>query len=184
MLTNNVWDAIRGSDGMECAFDQFDEDVIYSSSQYGGLKKSFNGGLNWSNIKPVTYDGAWVTPYKIHPENNNLIVIGYDEIYRSITAGSTWDSISYNVSNGQPVRTIALAPSNQNYIYAATYTRLKVTTDGGATWTAINFGLPVQQANITDVVVASNNPDRLWVTFSGYNSNEKVYESNDRGLIG
>ena len=181
MLTNNVWDAIRGSDGMECAFDQFDEDVIYSSSQYGGLKKSFNGGLNWTNIKPVTYDGAWVTPYKIHPENNNLIVIGYDEIYRSITAGTTWDSVSYNVSNGQPVRTIALAPSNQNYIYAATYTRLKVTTDGGATWTAINFGLPVQQANITDVVVANNNPDRLWVTFSGYNSNEKVYESNDRG---
>ena len=41
--------------------------------------------------------------------------------------------------------------------------------------------MPVQQANITDVVVANNNPDRLWVTFSGYNSNEKVYESNDRG---
>ncbi len=31
------------------------------------------------------------------------------------------------------------------------------------------------------MVVANNNPDRLWVTFSGYNSNEKVYESNDRG---
>ena len=44
MLTNNTWDAIRGADGMECAIDDYDEDVIYSSSQYGGIRKSFNGG--------------------------------------------------------------------------------------------------------------------------------------------
>ena len=120
MLTNNTWDAIRGADGMECAIDDYDEDVIYSSSQYGGIRKSFNGGNNWTNIKPVNYSGGWVTPYKIHPNNPDLIVAGYDEIYRSLTAGASWDSVSYNVSGGQSVKTIALAPSNQNYIYAAT----------------------------------------------------------------
>ena len=26
MLTNSVWDAIRGADGMECAIDDYDED--------------------------------------------------------------------------------------------------------------------------------------------------------------
>ena len=33
--------------------------------------------------------------------------------------GAVWDSISYNVSGGQAIRSIALAPSDENYIYAS-----------------------------------------------------------------
>lgn len=179
MLTNSTWDAIMGGDGMECAIDPYDEDVIYASFQYGGLRKSFNGGNDWVNIKPVNYEGGWVTPYKIHPNNNSLIVAGFDEVYRSVSAASTWDSISYNVSGGKAIKTIALAPSNQNYIYAATYSTLKVTTDAGLTWTSIKPGLP--NINITDVAVSNTNPDHLWVTFSEYSPNHKVYESTNRG---
>ena len=58
---------------------------------------------------------------------NNLIVVGYDEVYRSTTAGAIWDSVSFNVSNGAAIRSIALAPSNEDYIYAATYSKIKVT---------------------------------------------------------
>ena len=179
MLTNSTWDAIRGADGMECAIDDYDQDILYSTSQYGGLKKSFNGGNNWSNIKPVNYEGGWVTPYKIHPNNNNLLIVGYDEIYRSFTAGDMWDSISYNVSGGKSVKAIALAASDQNYIYASTYTTIKVTTDGGVSWESIKYGLP--NINITDIAVSSSNPDHIWVTFSEYSAAHKVYESTDRG---
>ena len=179
MLTNGVWDAVRGSDGMECAIDPYDEDLLYSSSQYGGLRKSFNGGNNWDNIKPVSYDGAWVTPYKIHPNNNNMIVAGYDEVYLSLTSGAVWDSISYNVSGGQSVRTIALAPSNEDYIYAATYSRLMKTTNSGQSWTSIKPGLP--NYNISDVTVSDKDPNRLWVTMSEYNASNKVFESGDGG---
>ena len=52
----------------------YDEDILYSTSQYGGLKKSYDGGISWDNIKPVTYEGGWVTPYKIHPQNNNMMM--------------------------------------------------------------------------------------------------------------
>lgn len=179
MLTNGVWDAVRGADGMECAIDPYDEDLLYSSSQYGGLRKSFNGGNNWDNIKPVSYDGAWVTPYKIHPNNNNMIVAGYDEVYLSLTSGAVWDSISYNVSGGQSVRTIALAPSNEDYIYAATYSRLMKTTNSGQSWTSIKPGLP--NYNISDVAVSDNDPNRLWVTMSEYNASNKVFESTNGG---
>ena len=179
MLTNGVWDAVRGSDGMECAIDPYDEDLLYSSSQYGGLRKSFNGGNNWDNIKPVSYDGAWVTPYKIHPNNNNMIVAGYDEVYLSLTSGAVWDSISYNVSGGQSVRTIALAPSNEDYIYAATYSRLMKTTNMGQSWTSIKPGLP--NYNISDVTVSDKDPNKLWVTMSEYNASNKVFESSNGG---
>ena len=179
MLTNTTWDAIRGADGMECAIDHYDDEIIYSESQYGGLKKSYTGGNNWDNIKPVSYQGAWNTPYEMHSINSNLIVVGYDEVYRSTTGGASWDSISYNVSGGQAIQTIALAPSDEDYIYAASYSKIKVTKDAGLSWTYIKPGLP--NYSITDVTVATNNPDRAWVTFSDYNNIHKVYETNDAG---
>ena len=179
MLTNTTWDAIMGGDGMECAIDHYDEDIIYAEFQYGGLRKSYNGGNDWENIKPVSYEGGWNTPYEMHSINNELIVIGYEEVYRSTTSGSSWDSISYNVSNGSAIKTIALAASNEDYIYAASYNKIKVTKDAGATWENIKPGLP--NYNITDVAVANNNPDKAWVTFSEYENTEKVYETTDAG---
>ena len=92
---------------------------------------------------------------------------------------NSWDSISYNVSGGQSVKFIGLASSNQDYIYAGTYSRLKVTTNGGSSWENIKPGLP--NFNMTDIAVSSTNPDHIWVTFSEYNSAHKVYESLDRG---
>ena len=179
MTTNGVWDAIRGSDGMECAIDKYDHEIIYSTSQYGGLRKSYNGGGNWDNIKPVGYSGAWVTPWKIHPINNNIIVAGYDEIYRSQIGGGQWDSISYNVSNGASVRVIALAASNEDYIYSASYNKIKRTKDAGGIWTDIKTGLP--NFNFSDITVAADNEDHLFVTYSEYQANHKVYESFDGG---
>ena len=143
---------------MECAIDHYDDDIIYAEYQYGGLRKTYNGGNNWSNIKPVSYEGGWNTPYKMHPINNNLIVIGYDEVYRSQTAGATWDSISYNVSSGQAIRSIALAPSDENYVYAASYSKIKVTKDAGASWTYIKPGLA--NYNITDIAVSNSDADQ------------------------
>ena len=178
MLTNSTWDAIRGSDGMECAIDHYDDEIIYSESQYGGLKKTYDGGNTWDNIKPVSYDGGWNTPYAMHETNNNLLVIGYNEVYRSTTGGASWDSISYNAVGGT-IRSIALAPSNENYIYAASYGKIVVTKDAGASWSNIKPGLPYY--NITDITVATSNPDRAWVTFSDYNNTDKVYETNDAG---
>ena len=179
MLTNNTWDAIMGGDGMECAFDPYNSNIIYAEFQYGGLRKSYNGGNNWNNIKPVSYEGAWNTPYEIHRNNNNIIVIGYDEVYRSNTGGAVWDSVSYNVTGGQAIRSIALAPSDENYIYAASYSKIKVTKDAGQSWTYIKPGLA--NYNITDIAVSDTDPDKAYVTFSDYNNIHKVYATDNAG---
>ena len=178
-LSSSGWDAIRGADGMECIIDPFDPDIIYSSSQYGNIKVTYNGGNNWNNMKPVSYDGAWVTPYKMHPLNNYFIIAGYDEVYRTTTGGAFWDSISINLTTKTAIRTIALAPSDIDVIYVATYSKLSVTFDGGNSWTNIKPGLP--SSTISDVTVSANDPNWVFVTFSNYNSGNKVYESTDGG---
>jgi hypothetical protein len=116
----------------------------------------------------------------MHPINNNILVIGYDEVYRTVSGGAVWDSISYNVSNGAAIQSIALSSSDEDYIYSASYSKIKVTKDAGVTWDYISPGLP-NGLNITDITVATNNPDRAWVTFSGYTNSKKVYETNDAG---
>ena len=73
------------------------------------------------------------------------------------------------------LKTIALAPSNKNYIYAATYAGLWVTKDNGDNWEYIKTGLP--SGSISDVVVSNVDPERVFVTLSSYNENEKVYET-------
>jgi len=135
-LTGTNWEAIRGSDGMECIIDHYNDNIIYSTSQYGGLRVTYNAGIDWNNIKPVSYEGSWVTPYKMHPLDNNVIVSGYNVVYKSNTAAAAWDSIS--PTYGQ-LKTIALAPSDLNYIYAATYSGLWLTKDNGNNWDYIKM---------------------------------------------
>ncbi len=175
-LSASGWDAIRGADGMECIIDPYDTDILYSASQYGNIKVSYDAGSSWSDMKPVSYEGAWVTPYKMHPLDNNFIVAGYNEVYRTTTGGAIWDSIS-NLQMGD-IRIIALAPSDKNVIYAATYSTIYVTFDGGNNWTRIDYGLP---NSISDITVSENDPNKVWATMSNYNNNDKVYESTDGG---
>jgi hypothetical protein len=74
----------------------------------------------------------------MHPLNNYFIIAGYDEVYRTTTGGAFWDSISNNLTTKTAIRTIALAPSDIDVIYVATYSKLSVTFDGGNSWTNIS----------------------------------------------
>ena len=112
----------------------------------------------------------------MHPLDNNVLVAGI-MLYIKVTPQKlSWDSIS--PTYGQ-LKTIALAPSDLDYIYAATYSGLWVTKDNGLNWDYIKTGLP--PGSISDVTVSNTNPDRVFVTLSSYNENDKVFESNDAG---
>ncbi len=181
MLNNFSFHHISGGDGMECIIDPYNEDIIYSSSQWGYLRKSVDGGNSWIYITPASgsYPGSWVTPYKMHPLNNNMIVAGYKQIYRSLNGGNSWDSLSNPPLNHayQRIDEIALAPSDVDYIYASSHyvDSLYVTKDGGTTW--ITYGLSaINNASITDIVVSPDDPEKIWIT-----NNTTVYKSLDAG---
>ncbi|HLG33629.1 MAG TPA: T9SS type A sorting domain-containing protein [Bacteroidia bacterium] len=171
---------ILGGDGMECIVDYTDVNIIYGESQFGNINKSTDGGSGWNQISPTgNADGAWVTPYVMHPSNHNILYLGYNLIYKTTDGGNTWNGGTN--SNSATFRSMAVAPSNGNYVYAATLSSIWRSSDGANTWTNITAGLPVSSAYISYITVKYNDPNTLWVTFSSYSSSIKVYKSTDAG---
>jgi len=169
---------ILGGDGMECIIDYTNANIIYGELYYGDLNKSTTGGGNWSSIAPDN-DGAWVTPYVMHPSNPNTLYIGYRRIYKTTNGGSSWNGGTNAISEWY--RSMAVAPSNGNYVYAATLTAIYRSTDGAQTWTNISTGLPTGSNAITYITVKYDDPQTLWITYSGYASTLKVYKSTNAG---
>ncbi len=175
-LKDGKWEHIYSADGMEAAVDPINPDRVYVAYQYGQLLKSVNAGKNFSsmiNKSKTNEDGGWVTPYIISPNSPNIIYAGYKNVWKTTDYGSNWSKIS-NFSSYRTLVALAISKSNPDVIYAANYSNLMVTKDGGATWTTI---LSSNQA-ITYIDVHPTNPDRVWVTLSGYSDGNKVMEYN------
>jgi hypothetical protein len=177
----NKWFHILGGDCMESAIDQKDNSIIYISMYNGKIQRSLTNGVDWAFITEdiiKTEQGAWVTPYMLDAVNPDIIYAGFYNVWKSPNKGNTWTKIS-NFSSTQSLQSIAVAPSNSKYIYAATFSNIYRTTDGGANWTNITAGLP--STAITYIAVSEKNPDKLWITMSGYVANSKVFMSTDGG---
>lgn len=177
-LTAGAWRRVSGGDGMDCMVDYSNDQIAYVSYQYGGLRKSVNGGVSFTDIAPSS--GEWVTPYAMHPTNPAIIYGGYEELYKSDDAGQNWNAITNGLFSNS-LTSLEVNRTNPDVIYAANLDELFTTTDGGVTWTDVTAGLPVSAAAITSIVSSPDDPSEVWVTFSGYAAGVKVYHSTTGG---
>ncbi len=174
-----IWEAILGGDGMETFISWADPNTMVASLYYGDLNRSTNGGRTWSDITPPT-EGNWVTPYVQDPVNPDRIYIGTTDIYRSNDLGDNWT----NISTGLPVGSfdaLAVAPTNNDFIYASSGSSLYATTVGGGSssnWT--NRSLP-GGGFVTYIAVDPEDERHVMATISGYTSGQKVYRSINGG---
>jgi PKD repeat protein len=127
----------------------------------------------------VTEDGAWVTPYLLDPNDPNAIVAGYQNLWRSLDGGVTWNQLS-TLNTSRKVQAIAVAPSNSDVMYFANDLDMYGTDDGGLSFITIGTALPDEV--VTSIVVDPAFDQHLYVSLSGYADGEKVYESQDGGV--
>jgi len=152
--------------------------VVFGELYYGDLYKSDDGGGFFYSVAPAT-DGAWVTPIEMSPADNNLMYAGYTEIYKSIDNGDSWSTITNNLTNGGTYRDIA-ASTNQNYIYAATNSRVYVSTNAGSTFTLRNGSLP--STNYTSIETKPGSAETAYLTVGSFSGNNKVYRTTNAGV--
>ncbi|MEQ9022695.1 MAG: PKD domain-containing protein, partial [Pseudomonadales bacterium] len=90
----------------------------------------------------------------------------------------SWEEIS-DFGSSSNITSLKISPTNSDYMYISTgYTTYR-TTDGGENWVNISAGLPSDY--LSYITISEENPEKLWATFSGYNSQNKVFESSDGG---
>jgi photosystem II stability/assembly factor-like uncharacterized protein len=172
-----------GGDGMECIIDPTDDNFMYGALYYGDIRRSTNAGLTFSgNIAgSIPEQGAWVTPYKLDPNNVNTMFAGFDNIWRNtnVKGGTTWTQIS-SFGGTQDMVDLAIAPSNSNVMYVsrnATSRFYKSINVLGAspTWTDLSGTLPAAGL-VKDIEIDPTNPDILYIAIGN-----KIYRSTNGG---
>lgn len=181
-LTNWL-DLPTGGDGMECILDG-STNTIYASIQYGTFYRlvsstitDISSSIPFLSSEQGNSNRAWVTPLIMSPTNTSTLYAGYKRVYKTTNKGDTWTAISGVLdSNNENIRFMAIAPSNPNTIYAATFKKLYSTTNGGTSWNLIlDSGTIQNYAYLSGLAVDPTNPDKVFITVSGYTAGDKVY---------
>lgn len=171
------WTSLTGGDGFHVLVDPKNNNYIYAESQYGNLFRSVNGGSGFIySVSGISSDELknWNTPVVFNPRNSASLYYGSRRLYKSINRAVSWTSISPPLANSYTgnvtfgtITTIAVAPSDTNYIYVGTDDgNVWVTKNGGTNWAQISTSLPLRW--ITRVAVDPFNKDVAYVTLSGY----------------
>lgn len=176
-------DQVQGGDGMDCQISPFDDNVMFASFPNGSISKTTNGGSAFYDVTPTGQDGLgkWLTPYAMSKSNPDLIYAGYKEIYRSSSLGeqASWVKVTTNLSASQTYQYIAVAPSDDNYVYACTNNKIFKSADGGTTWAAkytVTSGSSIKYLTVSD-----ENPEVVFATISNFGSVLKVMKTRDGG---
>jgi photosystem II stability/assembly factor-like uncharacterized protein len=170
--TNDTWHCYYGADGMEIAIDPNDPNNIYGLIQSGGGPYvSNNGGasLTTSNFPSAPDSGNWITPFEFTADGR--LLGAYTSLYEFNTTAATWTIVSNPL--GDRVDYLAPDPNEESRIYIAINRQLRMSTDGGSTFST----LATLSSDISWIDVDSDEDDLIYVTTRG--SGGSVY----RGVI-
>ncbi len=98
-IVNEHWKSIQGGDGFQARVDRQDPDIIYSESQYAGIRRAdFMTGETWS-IRPPDPEGEqmrwyWDSPLVVSRHVPGRLYFAANRLFESNDRGDTWEPIS------------------------------------------------------------------------------------------
>ena len=182
LKTGSSWNNISGGDGGECFIDPTDDNTIYIQYVSGAFSRSDDGGANATAIVsglPTGFD--FYSTWMLDPgDPNRLYVGGIPTLYTSANKGTNWTDLGTPSGSGT-IKGIAIPHANPSIIYIIKDDAVSKSTDSGVNFTDITNSLPVGSAALSSIAVSNTNVDKIWVTFSGYSADNKVYKSINGG---
>lgn len=180
-----IWQAVAGGDGGWTQVDQTNPQRVFVESQgTGNLSRSINGGTSFSPVGgSITGRNCFLPPYLIDPANSSRMIYGTERVWQSIDGGSSWTPLSPDLTGGgtAAIRALAIAPSNSNYVYAATNDgRVLVSTNGGSVFTLVLTGNPGWPRITRELIVDPRDPRVVYLAGSAFGS-ANVRRSVDAG---
>ncbi|MEN9613205.1 MAG: hypothetical protein RLZZ628_4019 [Bacteroidota bacterium] len=203
---NGNWTSVLGGDGLVPLIHPANPNIFYGSVPGGTLFRTSDGGRNYKYVTEAmdaVDRGAWLTPMAlVEASPNTLIQAREKQVWRSTTAGETWQRISNFPQGriGNHTTAMEIAPSDGNIIWTAKWIAnnylnleqptsfLYKTTNAGTSWTNVwSPQFPTYPSELTDIAIHPTQPNKIWVTFSaGFvatepNQAKKVFYSADAG---
>ncbi len=177
---NGKWRHLNGGDGMEVGIDPQNPNILYVASQYGGMRKSVNGGLDFNGIKPPDESGAWVTPYKISASSPNILYAGFDNLWKTENRGDSWEKITDFALGGQKITQLAVFEKDSRFVYFSRGASLFKTSNIGNSIFQLNTS-NLGGGTITYIAIDPDDADLIYITYGGYNDGKKIFFSRDGG---
>jgi photosystem II stability/assembly factor-like uncharacterized protein len=108
-----------------------------------GIWKSADGGATWNQIAGTpSYCGSqcWYdSELTVHPANPDIVFAGGLFLWKTVDGGVTWARSDTGVHVDH--HSLAFGGSNRDVIYSGNDGGVFRSTDGGTTWSAMNYGL-------------------------------------------
>jgi hypothetical protein len=183
-----AWTLVLGGDGGYTAVDFNTPTTAYAETQWtpnsgsAGPRRSDNVGsssfvLKTSGIN-LSDSARFMPPLVMSPSDPSRLDFGTCRVYRTTNKAESWTAISPSCPTWSgTVTAIAEAPSSSLVIYASTSAgSVRVTIDGGTTWTLITTGLPARFP--TALAVHPTVAGTAFVTFSGFGTGHVFMTTN------
>lgn len=193
-----VWlDAWAGGDGCYTMADPLDPNIVYFSSQLGGIKrKDMKAGRSVGIMPrlPKGHDGKlafnFVAPYIISPHNPLTLYHAGNFVFKSLNRGEAWKVISpdLSVSAQEEKKSVAAGAISESPLEPGV---LFVGTDRGAFWASLNDGAKwiehsegLANGYIRSICPSRFSRSRVYVAVTGINYDDlsnHLYVSEDYG---
>jgi photosystem II stability/assembly factor-like uncharacterized protein len=171
---------------------------------YGdGLYKSIDGGQSFTRVG--LENSEHIGRIVVHPKDGNIVYVaaqgplwksgGDRGLYKTTDGGKTWNRILH-ISEETGINEVHLDPSNPEILYASAYQRRRHTwtlidggpesglhksIDGGATWKALNRGLPGGDKGRIGLAISPLNPEIVYAIVEAADGQSGFYRSANRG---
>ena len=192
------WKSIMGGDGMQVQIDARNSNTVYAGFQFGNYYRLDLETAKQTYIQPKHELGSapfrfnWQTPILLSPHNQDVLYLGSNRLHRSLDQGTTWETISPDLTAGAKagnvafgtLTTLAASAFDFDLLYTGSDDGLlQRSKDGGASWTLISENLP-NHMWVSSLEASAHKEGRVLAALNGYRNDHfipYIYLSNDQG---
>ncbi len=174
----SFWTESIGGDGFDCAWNKFNELVLYGTLYDNRIYKSEDGGLSFSSINNnMPESSIFHTPLAMNAYDSDKLYSATDGnvFYHTANGGQSWSAVDVNYSGSYPRLAPSLANGDIIWVGAA---NIFVSENGGASFTY--RASPRPGYVVTGISSHPTEDSTAFLTF-GVSGLDKIYRTTDLG---